>query len=85
MVADCLQRGGELDSSSFSHGKLSSFCFLVLFSGFIFWFCFLVLFSGFVTYSYTLDRDRHGWLMATVTRSGSPGHFYQIKMVCAKA
>lgn len=43
MVADCLQRGGELDSSSFSHGKLSSFCFLVLFSGFIFWFCFLVL------------------------------------------
>lgn len=34
MVADCLQRGGELDSSSFSHGKLSSF---------VFWFCFLVL------------------------------------------
>lgn len=88
MVADCLQRGGELDSSPFSHGKLSSFCFLVLFSGFAFWFCFLVLFYGFVfcvACSYTLDRDRHGWLMATVTRSGSPGHFYQIKMVCAKA
>lgn len=72
MVADCLQRSGELDSSSFSHGKLSSFGFLVLF-------------SGFVACSYTFDRDRHGWLMATVTRSGSPGHFYLIKMVCAKA
>lgn len=52
---------------------------------FVFWFCFLVSFSGFVACSYTLDRDRHGWIMATVTRSGSPGHFYQIKMVCAKA
>lgn len=30
MVADCLQRGGELDRGSFSHGKLSSFSFLVL-------------------------------------------------------
>lgn len=46
MVADCLQRGGELDSSSFSHGKLSSFCFLVLFSGFVFWFCCLFLYLG---------------------------------------
>lgn len=25
MVADCLQRGGQLDRRSFSHGKLSSY------------------------------------------------------------
>lgn len=30
MGADCLQLGGELDSSSFSHGKPSPFCFLFL-------------------------------------------------------
>ena len=68
MVADCLQLGGELDSSSFSHGKLSTFCFLVL--------LLLVPIPWIET--------GMGWLMATVNRWRSPGHFYQIKTVCAK-
>lgn len=69
MVADCFQCGSELDRCASSHGKLSSF--------FFFFCCLSCTFL-------CLGSRQDGWLTASFTSSGSPGHFYQTKMVCAK-